>query len=120
MKKRIIGLGIFTLIFSLNLLLLSPFEEKQAALQHCFFSCDLDLEDTLADFDNHNSECGILQPIFEFSEIQDVSRKYSGFSGSSPFAINSRFLTVADHFVENDLSSLTPRDFVIDYHNLRI
>lgn len=119
MVKRIIGLGIFALIFSLNLFTLGTLEAKQSSQETYATQSDIDQEVVESGaIDLHND--GILQQNTEVSKLLESARKY-------PLAVSLLFLLCnqdveesPDHLLSCCLSFSPPKDILASYHILRI
>lgn len=120
MKNRIISLGIFALVFFLNLFFSGFPEAKQASAESFYAHPDASQQSVLSDAAEVKSHDGILQQQTEISELHHVVRKYPAVLGALFLLLNPNTKQSPAYIRAVDLSFLPAKDLPVSYHNLRI
>lgn len=120
MKNRIIGLGIFALVFSLNLLFSGFPEANQASAEPFYAHSEASQQSILSDAAEIKSHDGILQQQTEIIELHHMVRKYPAVLGALFLLLNPNTKDSPAYLRAADLSFLPAKDLPVSYHNLRI
>lgn len=121
MKSSILGLGIFALIFSLNLFFSGSVETKKASPESLYSQFDgASQQEVLSDSGEITPHDGILQHKTETSELHHVARKYPAVLGLLFYLLNQHIEQNQDHLFAASYSFSPTKDLPLSYHNLRI
>lgn len=120
MRKYSVGLGIFALIFSLNLFFSGSIGVPQSPPEIAFSSNETSQEQISSDYAKAGTSEGTLRHKTESSEVVNLVRRY-------PAALSVFFFLFSPQVSENpvqlfaaDHSFFPVRDLSLAFHNLRI
>lgn len=120
MKNRLIGLGIFALVFSLNLLFTGLPEAKQASPENFCAYTITNQQSVLSDAGEIKLHPGTLTQETEISERHHLVRKYPAVLGALFILLHPNTTDSPDYLQAAELSFLPSKDLPVSYHNLRI
>lgn len=120
LKNRIIGLGIFALIFSFNLLFPGAVEAKQASQESFYAQFDTHQAETLTDSGEIIFHDEILQHQTETSEVHHVVRKFPALLGVLFLLLNQNIEESPTLLFAADHSFFPSKDLSVSFRNLRI